>query len=609
MKRTSRRAWGARAIATALVVFAICVGVRHRQDDTPTRDVSSTREPLATRTSSRSEKAPNASVAERAVESAPSPEPSAADAPADVEFWGRVVADENGEPLAGAEIGRLAYPDDGFRSLITTDSDGYFRWPVEPEPWFELRATGFARTSRRADLESACRERAREIRLKHGATLEVHVEFGDAPPANVSASVFVLDSDLDEMPGGWQAPLEGTRATLRDLPPRVELMVGIDQDHVASLWDNPDRILLEPGEVRALDVDLRTGSRLAVTLRDAEGVPVPKRLLWLGRASELAFGTPASTYLAPQCEFGPHYKAQLTDENGRAVFRMVEPGDWYVGPSEDEDDIAPVGTFVKVLPGVADSSIDIAAQRGLFLRGRLLTPFETAIRQVSVKAIHEAMGGVVYCEDVRKDGTFVLGPVAGGQHLVEVLSYGPFAAPDPVRALPNGDEITIQLFAGCEIRGRVLDGATGQPIAANLVYSQSADEGERCCTGDGDFHVGALRPGTYSIAAAAHDAHAAGLVRDIRVDAGQTIDDVRIVLQPAARLVVRYRGAADNAKLVIWSEGVVVESSWLLRDSELECGVPAGRVEARLTIGAQERLRRAIDAQAGETTEVLLEID
>lgn len=556
------------------------------------------------------EAAPTADPSARTLESV-QPSGMAAEPASPAEFWGRVVSDEDDRPVAGAEIGMRVWerPDPYFRTVTSTDADGTFRWMPEPERLFEVRATGFALASGFADRSHPRRDDAREIRLKRSATLEVHVR-----SAEDLAGGFVwvdarkpMSTDVDVPDLEWRASLsEDGRAAVSGVTPRVELYLFFSRSDHSSLWHPADPIVLEPGETRVLEVDLRVESKLVVTLRDASGAAVPDRIVSLVRQPAY-HAEPAGCVYFKNVVDEDDEGSERTDETGRAVFDRVEPGDWWVGPPITNDDVAPVATYVDVPPGVGETKVELVVQRGLFLRGRVLAPDGTPTDQAFVGAEHDTIRGHV-TGDVHIDGRFVLGPVAAGPHRVRALPKGEFLAPVPVLALPNGDEIVIQLLPAAAIAGRVVDATTGKDAFADVVCSRSGDDDPTLATVDGGFRIGGLRPGTYALAAAASDGRVA-IVRGIRVEAGDEIRDVRIALEPAARLRLRYRGGPTHANVSLWSDDALVATRELPQGVELECDVPAVRLDVRLESGKHELLHRTIDARAGETTDVLLEIE
>jgi carboxypeptidase family protein len=612
MKPASRRAWAALAVALLGIPFVLA---RHPSMEPIPAAPAATLRVVTSRAKSaetlqRADPAKRANEGEQAVRST-----TWGDAVPTAEFWCRVVSDVDDRPVAGAEIGLpLGFqPDEEFHAIATTDSEGLFCGPIELEHTtsFEVRAAGFARTNGSVDYTHPHREEPSEVRLMRSSTLEVHVQPGDALPPD--ACVWVVAHDPRRIDGvqimnvNWMARLSvDGRATVRDVPPHVGLQVEVVSDGDDTFrWASADFLVLEPGETRSLEVDLRAGATLVVSVRDASGNVVADRTLFLLRMLANPVEPPASGYLDAFFDGTNVSDSQQTDGSGRAVFHHVQPGGWWVGPDAG-DDVAPVAHFVNV-PDVGESSLEILEEPGLFLRGRVLTPAGAQSGEMTVVATHETIGGEVRA-NVGADGTFVLGPVAAGPHRVRALPKGEFLAPEPVLAMPNGDDITIQLLPAAAIAGRVVDATTGKDAFADVVCSRAGDDAPTLATVDGGFRLGGLPSGTYTLAATASDERAT-LVRGLRVDAGDTITDVRVALEPAARARIRYRGGPAHASVSLRIDDAIVAIRGLTEGVELECVVPAGRLDVRLSGDQRELARRTIDARAGVATEIVLEVD
>jgi hypothetical protein len=605
MSRTPRRVWAVRAILAALLVAVVGLVLSLRSS----RESASNAATIAGLATSRSAAtAARASTPDETNEIGPALRIAvAADAAPASEFWGRVVSDDDGRPIAGVVVTSIVDTAiEAFTPLGTSDADGFFRWTDWDLPEFELRASGHARGAGRAVAGHSSRADAREFRLRRGASLAVHVVVADG--ASVDAGVRVFAEDYSTKgnswipPSGWTAALSADgRAVLADLPPQVALSIDVSEGKDV-VWETADPIVLQPGECRPIDVDLRARTRLVVTLRDASGAPVADRPLWLWRNLETPFGGPARRIFEWDDRVGFQRR---TDDRGRAVFECP-PGGWWIGPPADGDDVANVAQFLAVPPGTVEASVDVVADRGLFLRGRVVSSSGEPVPDAIVAARHEFVRGELRISS-REDGTFVLGPLAAGPYLVEASKDDAIAS-EPVRGLPNGDEIAISIAAGGRISGRVFDAATGQPASALVVCSGAGEFEQWAEAVDGPFVVKELRKGVHALVATTEDGRV-GIVRGLLVEQGQAVTDVQIALQSAARLRVELRGGPTYATLSIWSAGTLVTTESLRRGIARESVVPSGRLELALSSGGREIARRTIDAPTGETTEVVLEAD
>ncbi|HEX5053624.1 MAG TPA: carboxypeptidase-like regulatory domain-containing protein [Planctomycetota bacterium] len=161
-----------------------------------------------------------------------------------------------------------------------------------------------------------------------------------------------------------------------------------------------------------------------------------------------------------------------------------------------------------------------------------------------------------------QDGVATFGRVQPGRHRLQVragISMTPVGAPQDLD-YPSGVEqhrSTLRLPGG-ELRGRVVDAGTGEPLPNAIVRLMHDDHSERddpvgmCLSNaDGEFVFTGLADGTYSLVAAEPLLSGAGSASSrcagIRVLAGTTNERVELRSRPSASASVLVTGADGEA--------------------------------------------------------------
>lgn len=535
-------------------------------------------------------------------------------------FCARVVDAETQQPIAGAtiSIGGDLY-DDPAEGAVATDFAGIAclalrSWSPHP---LVARAPG------RAPLwvyATRARERGDPFVVALARTAAVTIRALDASGAprvglRVQLAASPTGLALGEAGGfgsavAWRAgPTwdstagdDGT-ARLAELPANVELVGtcwvrGFDSQRV------PESIVLRPGEERV--VEWRAGSACALHGRavDASGAAVQDVRIalepsdWVGGAY---FGAYDST----------DRRHAKTDTDGRFAFDDVPAGAWLVGPapasagSSARPPYAPFGQRVEIAAGVARVDVVVELDAGGMITGRVLDTDGELVDEGSV--LYTAVDGHAEESESAYGGRFELGPFRSGEY--ELRAHGGDAAKgaysETVRVRAGGPPVDLRLRAPGRIRGRVLDATTREPVAAvvllNLERSEPMRIASREQTANGSFELPKLIPGTYVVTARTSDGRY-GASASVALLAGQTIDDVEVLVRPGGRLKLELDGLGEETFLML------VRDDWTLSFDPVDNGfddeipVPLGRVTVRLwDVMTRANHDVEVDVRAGET--------
>lgn len=558
----------------------------------------------------------------------------------DLVFCGRAVAATDRAPIERARV-LLDYDariGDGGFVAAETDSDGYFE--VRCASWrqveFAVEANGFAAVRGGVPAGHGTRALALEIPLKRAARLEVQVLVNGVAPATVvtvelTASSFEIKPDDEK---GW--PLGGNDWAAEDprwvaqcdargvcviesLPPRVPLSVTLHRAKHAD-WKPEEPLSLLPGETRAVTWDLAAGTRLAVRVVDLDGKPVARRKLWLSRRG--IAGPPR----AGQCYFYEHDEDDViamgeTDAEGACVFDAVASGNWWVGPGPVDwepalasGEVCAVGSFVEIVPGGKDQTLELRVARGATISGRVVDPDGRPVDEGYIRAQHASVFGLFVSECRGAPGEFVLGPLAPGRHTLVADGAFDFLESEPVEAVPGGEPVVLRLRRGATFAGTVFDHLSGLPVQASVLYEVIGVGGwsMRDTDADGKFEHKGQAAGRYNLTALTEDGKT-GTLRDVDVGAGAARDGLRIDVRPGAWIAIEYHGAADYGQVELRSAGAIVGGDGIARGARARHLVPAGHVQVELRTfagGAVDRHEtQEFDVAAGETKEVVFRLD
>jgi hypothetical protein len=542
-------------------------------------------------------------------------------------FYGRLIDAETGAPIAEARVtpGKRT-GSEGSRS-IRSDTSGLFSIPCSSIQWdssaWRIDADGYGPALVLPELGSESPDDALTLELRRSAGLRAVVRGleGRALVLRASADPYHLSVPRDAPVFGgeepeWHAKLDASGAgVLEGLPAFAPLSVLLQEaNEVGRPWTG--KIVLEPGEVRSLEWDLRAKATILGRLLDQNGRAISDTELWLASEVRSLDDETGAAFFDAGLEEHVVQRAS-TAADGAFSFQGVPPGTWWVGPARQDQDrarerqteAAPQARRVVIDAGGREYRIDLTVARGLFLRGTVLRPDGSPEVNAFVTAYTggpPVMGSSVYSAE---DGTFVVGPLADGEYMLGASGGSDLGDSDYVQARAGREGVVLRLKPAGSLEGFVVEAATGARIEASVWVHQPAVEPLTAVGGSSDqtgrFRLEGLVPGTYDIAASRPDG-LVGVMEGVQVAEGVALDGLRIELTPGARVEVRCSGPSAFASFSIFSGGSLIACDGLERGTLTTCTVPAGqvRIEAMMQQHVQER---TLTAAAGERVEVAFE--
>jgi len=544
----------------------------------------------------------------------------------DLPYFGRLLAREDGAPVAGATIeliarhwrGRPDPANGGWQTKVdaTTTSDAQGVFELSLSSWksrsLRIRAPGFAELSVYARPGHESRAEARVIRLVRPASLHARVlDASGAPLAGVGVHLWCEPVRLDESDEGepwsasppeWNTDTDSSGAcTLLGLTPEVPLRVELLQGGAVVRRDLPT-FSLRPNERREAEWSVGTSYRIEGSVVDPAGAAVAGLTLWIDRTR--------ADYPVFFQDFQESsvVGATQTDARGRFAFADVAPGRWWIGPAagprgrdRDPAGIAPLAQVVEVLEGELRTEVLLTIQRGLTIRGRVLDPAGEPAPGIHVVAWTD---GSYQASDAGADGAFTVGPLVPGRY--RLRAYSEREADSPRVEASAGDEgVELCLQPGGTLSGTVVDGATGRASAATITLVQTSPpqrgfDGGRA-DDDGAFRFQGLGAGTYDLAVRA-SGQRVGQLRGISVAAGSETTGLVVTLVPGAAL--RVKCAVDYLYYEVRCDGVLVAGAGVDAGATSESAVPAGHLVVECS-WAGDAVTKDLDVAIGELVELV----
>jgi len=216
-----------------------------------------------------------------------------------------------------------------------------------------------------------------------------------------------------------------------------------------------------------------------------------------------------------------------------------------------------------VTSGEREIAVVLHAFRNLYLTGFVLGPDAKPVANARVEAYG---AGEMFWDDAstREDGRFRLGPVT--RDSFTLLAYGRdgLANSEELLARAGDERLVLYLEPGGILRGRVVDAASSEACAAQLMYTPERrtfgpfGKGAMMTTEpDGRFEIKGLVAGRYGLAAMSADGRF-GLLSGVDVAAGKASDELVLALEPGGRLALHYTGAHPQLYVVATRGGVPV---------------------------------------------------
>ena len=553
----------------------------------------------------------------------------------DLHYFGRVLAEVGGNPIAGAKV-RLIQSNASYRG---SSSGGKFHYELEVlaeqqsdrdglfEFWLaswrnlqiQVEAPGFASVYLQPSEDHETPEKAEPVRVRLQSVLHVRLlESSGAPVHDAAVRVWTEAYNLAQARIGgvflpdlpdpvWSDETDPSGlCVLETLPPGVPLHAEVIRANLVVRKELTP-LTLSAGEVREIEWRLGSGCRLEGTVVDQTGKPVTKSKIWL-----------ESSKFDGAVVFQKHggneeVEEKQTDEEGRFAFDDVRPGKWWLGPAaeRDQDDfpgdeaVAPFAEVVEIPEGVVQMRVDLRVHRGLYIRGRVLDPAGEPVAGTYVWATPQA---VLFGSSARtkEDGSFALGPVIPGRY--QLVAHGwTHDDSEPADADAGDEDVVLRLRIGGSMRGVILDAETRKACAGELVFGLR-DEGRVTMTssnGDGSFKIEGLPPGEYYFVARS-GGQRVGVLPIVAVQRGVETGDLVVELRPGATIHLRYVGIRPWMHWRISAGGTVLASDGLRSGETIEVSVPPGRHSVVWSSEGKEIGAREVEVRAGESTDVVL---
>ncbi|MCC6407970.1 MAG: carboxypeptidase regulatory-like domain-containing protein, partial [Planctomycetes bacterium] len=536
---------------------------------------------------------------------------------ADILCYGRVVAAEDGSPIAGARI-RPRRSLAGEPSELVTDAAGGFvlrssrRFDSQR---FTVDAAGRAERTARAEEGHSLPEHALVVHLSRAAALRLvlRAPSGDSVEgacATVSTSRFGLmepqefdfsprSADLFAPDPSWTAFADSDgRCEFPELAPGVPLDVEVTRDD-RTVLRRRGVATLAPGETRELELSFDSGATLAGVVHDAEGRPVGGVELWLIQ-SEHDRQVYFRTYDEPDA-------TAVADAGGRFRFEGVAAGKWKLGPAAvaseeplDESALAPAPMPVEVQSDANVVDVTLVVYRGLFIRGSVLDDQGVRVPNVDIRATALPTAYLAAASD--DAGEFVFGPLSPGEFELRAGAHHDEHAPgDGVTARAGDRDVVLRVVPGATLFGSVVDaeGATHEAtLSVRRVDVDALSRGSSMHQIDGEFRLNGLNAGDYVVVA--RSGVLVGAVTAAAV-AREPRGPLRIELQQGASLELVWKGADPSARYALSSRGVVLASGWTIKGEAAFDIVPTGTISIEFeTTTTKQRGTATVVLTAGE---------
>ncbi len=459
---------------------------------------------------------------------------------------GRVVAEADGSPIAGAEV--LA----GGVQATTSSSwpRGRRRTGTAPSPitaggaadgGVVVRATGYAMAMASPSLAPSG---PLEIRLARAGSVggRVTSEGDGAPVGGLTVSATAPGRGLAF--GGTPAVTDADgRYRIDDVTPGEALVTAVGGGWFtkgagdATRGYGPRIALVEPGNVAAADLVVARGARLAGVVFGPDGAPTPGAVVRaLARASDPMGAPPASasTVVASGADGVFLLEGLAPDTPYDVVASAPGAAEARVGPTVATTAQPPPRVEVRLAPlrtvdvTVVDADTD-APVVGATVRASVPSAVAPSSRP-----------GVV--TDVEGRARIEIAP---GVDVTVVATHDDYLRAEGTKVVDGAPRVALRLRRALAISGTVVQ-PDGTPAVAARVTSETRGRWVRPTQTDaqGRFRLTSLEPGTYDLEARLLKAERVGLVATAAVEAG-TADVVLKLARPegqATGLVVRVLG-------------------------------------------------------------------
>ncbi len=545
----------------------------------------------------------------------------------DAQLWYRFVDGETRLPVAGVELrpvstrwslsgeasstdlpaamatsdaeGRAGVRNSGGPRILSVIAEGYGPLRLRPHPSHEPGGPPM------------------EIRLMRSATLVVRFE-GDGPTPGGEPGVVLSVSghDLLRPPMEEDQRMLGLGQVSRSRPVgedgacRIEGLpssVPIEAKIPELRFELKEALVLAPGEVRDVTWKAAGEGRILGSLVDDRGEPIAGRQLVLMHARGSVQHPMRYLHAVRNDDL---VTRERTDAAGRFRFEGIPLGAYYVGPVSGTaigqamwDELAPIGHLVVLDDTGPVANVALIADRGLYLEGVVVDPDGDPVPRVQL-----FMSGFARGLNGRTDtqGEFRIGPVMARAHGLSAFGKDGFASSDIVEVTPGETPVRIQLKRGGVLSGSAVDGS-GVPVAAKFSLGGTERFGiSSSFRPSGHFEFSGRPADTYTVTAIARDGRI-GYRTGLVLGAGESIEDIAILLAPAAMVRAVYEGSSPRFFCDVRVDGGRVGFHVLEQGQSLEILVPAGKVALHPFEGTKELTVQTVEARVGETCEVRIE--
>jgi len=544
-----------------------------------------------------------------------------------VDLRGRLLDRETGEPIAGAEIRvrrgeRLGGEPQAWCAPgspdAASDAAGWFHLAPRAHGvrGAQVDAVGYSPALFHLPDASRAEEEALVVSLSREASLRVRIDSPDVPSDALALRVSAGCEELAVTDGAalggaeleWLAPVAvDGGANLYHLPAHASLAVEVLSQGM-PLTSEPTPLVLAPGEVRELEIDLGAGSELLGTLTDPDGRALAGKEVWLVPANHAG---PIS--LASRRALASVRDRARTDSSGDFRFERVPSGDWWVGPAptSEGDALAPIARWLHLPEDAEEVRVAVRAQPGLHLSGRVVDSTGTPVPDARLWL--RALGGEgEILGTANETGHFRLGPLAAGPHeLAALAEERPRRMGSEVILVSAGDQgVEVALHPGETIRvvGLLEEGGLAPLEAAFLTRLEGREPvlaaAARTTTGARALELTPLEPGASYTLVVVDTEGRVGIRGDVTV-APAEVREVQVHLTPGARLHLSNASVGETRVFVLHEEAIVA-SEELEPNTQRELVVPEGASIVRSVGEDGAEGQRRVQARLGVLLEVTL---
>jgi len=532
-----------------------------------------------------------------------------------------LIVDEVSErQIAGAEVrhgGRkISVSDESGRAIYDLGYDTYFALDVRAGgygpaviPLFDRRETADAPFIVR--LRRGATVRGRVKGLEDPASLWVKLEASGYELAQ-PAGILGLNVNTPDQARTVKLDFDGN-FELSDLPTKVSIEAQLQTARGKWTPLQSDPLFLEPGEVRTVEWKQASNGALRGRVVDERGQPLA------GKSLGLQLGISAVLFRLESRNF---LDRTTTDELGRFAFEEMRAGDYVIGVLAEDVEEADTATGTAVVAvtlaaGETVEDLELVVSDAVYLTGTMLDPEGVPVGGVPILVYSIEKGMVQGKPDAT--GAFRLGPLASGTYTVMVRAaqiVGASPPPDREVELPC-EPIEIRLAPGSLLAGRIVDASTGAEVLAQTSVQQPFGEALRQTVGSSgrnEFSYGGLTAGTYHLIANEVGGRY-GILSDVELAVGESLEDLEIPMGPAGSLDVVYQGERKELSLRVRVGTVALTNDPLAPGAHALLRAPVGAVEVELILhdwevpAAQQEVldHRTVQVIANETIEVVFD--